>query len=260
MLFHRCFLRICVWLVDRDLCTKAALPKLHLQHGLHFKADAACKAFFCLHSGFIPEYRVGWKKQWGVKDYKMNQANSSPFVVNTNEVYSPSGNFLFWSDQKGFALLCVDSLKKKIVSGRVSSVERRPLHASTMRVPMAGCKPAPKHVLEPPDRCPRVPGRHCCFQTNPGSCAALPSHGWLCAGPSAKGWNSSCSVKSDKCLMSDRETTLTSHGSLPFNQSVVLQPSADTFLWGNVELFCTESFTLFVFCLIFSHHKEFFDP
>lgn len=141
----------------------------------------------------------------------------------------------------------------------MSSVERRPLHASTLRVPMAGCKPAPKHVLEPPDRCPRVPGRHCCFQTNPGSCAALPSHGWLCAGPSAKGWNSSCSVKSDKCLMSDRETTLTSHGSLPFNQSVVLQPSADTFLWGNVELFCTESFTLFVFCLIFSHHKEFFD-
>lgn len=40
---------------------KAALPKLHLQYGLYFKATAAYKAFFCLYSGFTPDYQVGWK-------------------------------------------------------------------------------------------------------------------------------------------------------------------------------------------------------
>lgn len=137
---------------------------------------------------------------------------------------------------------------------------------------MAGHKLAPKHIgapnlLELPGRCPPV---SLLFQTYPGSLAALPSHGWLCTGSSAKGWNSSCFVKSDKCFMSDRETTLTSRGSLPFHQPVDLQPSVDKFLWGNVEFFCTaqpslshswssfwtESFTLLFFCF----YSIFFSP
>lgn len=34
-------------------------------------------------------------------------------------------------------------------------------------------------------------------------------------------------VKSEECPMTDRDTTLTSHGNLPFHQSVGLQLSAD---------------------------------
>lgn len=86
-----------------------------------------------------------------------------------------------------------------------------------------------------PGRCPRVPECHCCSQTHAGP--QLPFRGT--AGSAARGCNSSCSLKSDKCLVSDRETTLTSHGSLPFSQCADLQPSADMVLWGNVELLCT---------------------
>lgn len=75
--------------------------------------------------------------------------------------------------------------------------------------PTDGCKTAPNHEPYLPDRCPSAPVHHCCFQTSTGSHITLLSYGCPRGGSSAKCWNSSCSFKSDKSLMSARETTLT---------------------------------------------------